>query len=1687
MPLDTRPWWEQTAAHLSLCALVSRRMSLGRGVPKALQLAVILAISSAISAPANASSALLRSGGPTPPELAPIKMYDGAVQGTITPVRPSGSLTVVLLSDGMDPAILEGLKADLAALFDGLHGRSFRLAVVHDGTMDVSPAIQSRLRLQSLLKAIAPPAGTGAPGASVLDTIVASTQQMGSRWSQALLVGDFPSLDAAAKDYSSAVLLRAFTAQQVRVSWFPLSAADDAWLPLFQATAGTIVKGSLSEYLPTLDDAGQPFARIDWTPASPASGFVVFQALISDLQEKPVLQAPDIATSAVTLPTIQAYTAMEKQLIDAETLVANAELSEAQKEQARSALSSAFTLNPLEPAALTIAIALDEKVNDFASAITHATSLVEVHPQDGNAYAALGHALLLASESERADTALQRALSLNAHTVQVNEDLARIRLGRYDDKGSLPYLDEALHLDPKRQDLWFLQAKTGERLRDSGLAIHAYEEGLALGGDRVPEVVSLLKLYVSAKDEAKARGLIERTLSTLPPDVHLRSEFAVGLDELKQSGDALLAWRRVLEVQPDSEPAHYRISRLLLDSGDAATAEKEAAVGLESNPKSGRLYIARGDALQKLGQRYAARELLLQAVNVAPETEVLARFASMQDTYGSGASEAYAQLVDVLPSTAATRADVLQRGFVVSVRDGDLKRAEYFAKSLKASGHAEFQQLLTTEAAVDSGTVIPGGIEALAFAARAKEGIPRERFFVEYCRALVDQAQNKALNGKNPVIEDVEQHFERINDLEALGRRDGNRVLITLSLANKQERHGTDKALSIIGIKLHSAKGEVEVARGEKKSQTEKQETASALALDEVGIQEALQAGKSYELEIRDEWVPVYPDEKIWRQTFYPKKNQPGTFPLELLHNPKMARLYIGLSSLDRKTISELLSAVPLNTLADKYSELLYLFAPAFALQGSHAVVAGGTQAEPLWAQLVGASPSTPGAFFRNLLERDNGKLLAFFFDTCQLDLPHQMFFTATEPRLSRFYKLLADSQEMQHGPTLERRNSFAEFLRSIPIDEQGHLDFPGSPEVWIVANGTSASDSKTAKLLKKVSKVAAPDVEDEVLLRMAQTRYKDSGIKHSELENFLAVARIDAHRKTPLDEESALLLAQQFGEDSAAYPYFDDLSDLSAADFRQFFAVIDHIKTHSPLEANFQIGEFHALIEWICLFQRRRVISEQDATKLFRYLCERFASAEGEAAYTEASLDTAHSILDRCGRNPKENSADAKLRACLVADVPSTGDQRVKDFQALLEIQKVPALEPLFAFYQAARKLSTDASATDQIGIMEKAAASMPAIDLAKHAKVPGREKDELQAYDPVPLKKELEDLRQKVGKRKPNPKDVGKLSQELLAHLEPQVNAALAGAIYAFFLRPSDLVVSEDPLLLRKHRYFDFVEGNTHHETFVAESAFYKQSEGLGSYFVGGFAQFAIAVGSAARVGWKAANGTDDAVSAEIAAIRSTSWEQLKESDQRLIALRILVAREWVVQSARNPDVLLALREETVGLLSLSRRADLLNSIVANNWTKTWESITLPDLFQLGGKYLQRFRADPWASPVTQELRAVAAENDGSRLNIFGGLPYHAFGCAHPHLLPDAPYEAYELHLFPVDLAERAAEFKLFLAFRADNLGVEPSALAAAAEPLAAKAFRSAHMTDTRDWRSLLSAYASVSTKDLKQALEP
>lgn len=1611
-----------------------------------------------------------------------MRTYAGESEVLITPVQPVAPVTVVLLLDQLNPAQFPAIEKDLLALYSSLRRHPLSVVLIRGGAVGVAGPFASRLHLKAALDdaahslpATSAPAASSAP--SSLDALCLAVPQLGGKWSNALVVGEFPTLDPLSVEFASAMLLRAFTTQQVQLSWLAPSGGGDAWLPALRATGGNLVGAQLTNFAASLDQAPQFFFQVDWSPTAPASGFVVSRATLSDQQGRVVLETWDIASSRDgVLPSVEQYSAVQSKVAEAVRLLNEPSAPPESDTKIREILQEALQTNPRDPSALEIAGILYEKLHDYHAAAGFRSSLTEVRPQDPEAYAALGRALLLNGDLDKSEEALKRASTLGAPSPKVTEDLARVYLGKKNDNAALSLLDEALRRDPRRQDLWFLQAQTAERLGNQPLAMRSFQEGLALGGMHIPETAALIRLLVAAKRNPEAQDLAHRTVSALPPDGELRAQFASALDDLKQSPEALAAWKRVLEVRPDSDEAHDRIARLLLDSGDARSAEEAVTAGVKAAPKSAWLYVSKAEALRTENQFYEARRVLQQGAEHASDSVLLSRLAEAEDLSGGGAAT-YARLAESLAGSPAERQRSLERGFTVSVRDGDLQHAESFATLLSAAGHPEFTSLLGAEQHDEGGEVVPGGLDALAFVAHAGQPVSHERFFAGYCRAVLMQILRVSPNTK-VYVQQIEAHFQRVAALEALGKRDGDRVVVSMTLNGKEERRRSEKILDLLGMTLHSSKGEIALTRGEKKGQAQKQETISALAIDEVAMQEAFQSGKPFSFEIIDERAPLYPNEKMWRETFYPTATGSGGFATAVLRSPKLGQLYLALSSLDRRSAAALISAVPLQRLDQRRAALLEDFGTAFAVEGSHAVVPGGRAAEPIWTSLVGVRPDQAGAFFRALLEHENGKLLAFFFTFSQLDRAHQAFFTANAERVSRFYKLFAQSQAVQRGNP-RGNTTFGEVLRSVPLDRENHLKFPGSAEVWTAQNHSS----ERAKLLKKVSQAAAPEVEDEMLLRLAETRYQERGERHTELDNFLAVSHIDAHRREPLDQETALLLVQHFADFSEAYPYFTDLVDLQAGDFRAFFSAVEHIGLSPPIDANLRLGQLHSLVEWVCLLSRHHVVNDAEATKLFRLICRYFTAAENGEGYVTASLASARAILAHCANSQSGASADEQIRSGFIAGSIPANPQRGAEFQRILDLQGTPKLDTLFSIQQAAINLLDKGSG--DATVIQKNVASLPSVELPKTEALTSKERESLIRYNPAKARKLAEDLRVKASKGNVNPKDIQKVTRELMTSLEPQVTAALAGPVYAYFLRPNDLIVREDPLLLRKHRYFDFEQGGRHE--LILDSNFNKESSGVGSYFSGGFAQFALAAGRAASIDWETPSPNSEfMIAAEIAAIRSAQWDQLQESDLRLVRLRTGIAREWIFQSATHNEEFRSLSEETMGLLSLARRAELLEAIEARNWKGVWNAITVPDLFALGGRFIERHKEDvSWPSPVAATLRALAASNNGSRLNALGAIT-RSDGCAHPHLQPNAPYEEYEHHLMLDDVAQRSAEFKIFLALQADKLGVQPSTLARVAESLAAVAFREVQMSDYHDWRSLLAGYSSVSTYDLARALE-
>jgi len=251
------------------------------------------------------------------------------------------------------------------------------------------------------------------------------------------------------------------------------------------------------------------------------------------------------------------------------------------------------------------------------------------------------------------------------------------------------------------------------------------------------------------------------------------------------------------------------------------------------------------------------------------------------------------------------------------------------------------------------------------------------------------------------------------------------------------------------------------------------------------------------------------------------------------------------------------------------------------------------------------------------------------------------------------------------------------------------------------------------------------------------------------------------------------------------------------------------------------------------------------------------------------------------------------------------------------------------------------------------------------------------------------------------------------------------------------------------------------------------------------GGFADFPVTAGKVAFSGSEPPANTLPVGAAQIGALRATDWSRMSEQDLIFFGLRLRLAREWILHAAADPALLAGLEEDTHGLLSPTRRAGLLDAIAARDWSGAFQSVTLGDLYFLSQRYLERYPKDAWSSPVTAAVRRMADPADDARLQRLGASAVDLQGCSHPHLEAAGPYEEYEKLVLPSKLAERSAEFKLYLADFAARAGIPPAALNALGQAVALQAQKRMKMADLFDWRGALAAFGDLNEAAVAAAL--
>jgi len=697
----------------------------------------------------------------------------------------------------------------------------------------------------------------------------------------------------------------------------------------------------------------------------------------------------------------------------------------------------------------------------------------------------------------------------------------------------------------------------------------------------------------------------------------------------------------------------------------------------------------------------------------------------------------------------------------------------------------------------------------------------------------------------------------------------------------------------------------------------------------------------------------------------------------------------------------------------------------------------------------------------------------------------------------------------------------FRDLARELPLDEEGNINFPGSAQIWLVAKGGSSDTGQVSNLLRKATKKALPEVEDEILLRLLDTEYEVDGAKFNQVENFLAIVRLERHRTHPLDEATALLLSQNYAKYRGVFPLFATLPDLSSQHFTSFFQACHNLESLGKPLLNQALGEFQGVLQLVVLLFENGAMEESMVVSTFASTCERFAKAEKPYEFAQATLESLRSVMDElkpsrqtlaATSSPKgiapdgaavneSDSWDDRLLAALTGPAKRVSfrlqekeyaldraTQQREKMREILQLQSATPLDTLRHIHNAvASIIRGDGETGSLIKDIEIAIPQLKEIDAQTQKGLTIYLRERIYFAKPEEIHERLAKVGKEAAKKKP--RDLPKLAADLLGELNSYLKNSLVGWIYSYYFSPRDLVMAQDPLFVRKHELFQDGTRKVYWPT--AEKRSYNQD--AGSFIEG--ALFSLAP-MAGRLGLTqvesdksfSGNNTMEALAAtQIGSLRSLAWARLNQSDLHAAGVKLRLAREVVAVASLKPAMATEVAELSIGLIGPVRRTQLLRSLTAHDADGALKLLSSSDLYFLAERYWRKHGSKQLGeNPLTVALQSLEQATHQARTQSFGGIHPSTYGCLHNHLLPLSPYEDYENFRFADAMSERLGHLLLDLAAEMDRIAIPAEALAVLGEPAIREWVRKARMNDRDDWMAALEGVSQIHLPQLIAAMQ-
>ncbi|MCW5963252.1 MAG: hypothetical protein KIT83_04370, partial [Bryobacterales bacterium] len=1020
-------------------------------------------------------------------------------------------------------------------------------------------------------------------------------------WATVIWLPPSMTLSETLKSHLAARLLRACSTSQTRLTVLPPLEGEPPLPSQLQPTALLAVAGvetsdTVIEQRPLLWEAE--------LPASPLrEGFAFHRLRVvrdGDRPDATLIDTPWL-TSAGEGPLWTALVeidTLEQQLL---VLRDEWERNAASVKTSEELVEALLHRNPTSGLALSTGYDLAIRRSHLFTAATHAAASLLLMEPSAERSAGAGMAAFRALDWDSSARLLGDAVAMGSVDPEVWRLLAVLAMQRGEHARALECGNKALELGASSHYLHLLIADSHKQLGNPDARATALHLGMA-GEIPLERRLELGRLFLELERKPEAAEVLAAVTAKLPEVEALLGEFGSLADRAGLDAESLSAWERVLALNGKNMSAFRALGSLHLRGGRTADAEQAARRGLQIAASDPALVWTLAQPLRQQNRHFDARRELAARAADSHDPQLLSSQALLEELTGARAAGIYRKLAETHLPDSDERKRALEAGLRVAIRDDDEDALAWFREQVPQHPLLQAEHQTGDQTQMASSVSLRGGRQALYRLAGGNFEPGQDRFLAAFARLVHDRAAAALEPQRKEFQESFRTSMQQLNQLLASARKGDGGYQVELNLAGRDQAKGASRILENLGLRVRWKDRQANVERILRGDRAQGQVLAAALDVDELELREAAQAAGLFTVKVPEESADLLLTEQQWLAAYGAQASPPGGFPAFLVEHPSAATLYVALCQMDEHTVSALLKALSLKRLAQKHAGELLLYGASLFVNDGVLVPPGGADAAPRWQRLIGAGANDLPGQLSGVITKDGGDLLAFYALLASLDAPRQRFFTASPQRVEQFYKAFRETPAVRTNQSRDIDQVLAvDFFREIPLDDAGRLQFPGSPEIWMLTKGDASSLKSVDKRARRLPRVTTPDREDQILVRLLREDYSIRGRKRSQLENFVEVARIDASRKEPLDEESAFLLAEFAGLMRPVYPYFTALPFLDADDYRQILTVFRGFQDRNREVSNAEAGQFHAVLFLVATASHHGTLLPADAQTIVK------------------------------------------------------------------------------------------------------------------------------------------------------------------------------------------------------------------------------------------------------------------------------------------------------------------------------------------------------------------------------------------------------------------------------------------------------------------------------------------------------